>query len=201
MRKPCAMLGLAACVGLLSACARTIVEHPQPTDYDPSDTTAQLDFWHGLPGESAVSNDEAFHGVLLMFDGHDDTLSYDKRVEILKEREWLTSGFAEAGDIAMSRGTLSYILVRAMDVKGGVMMFLTSRNHRYSTLELQRLGVMPPGSELMVIDGLDYVGTMSKAQDFMVVKGMREAEEQRELEPGQAEDHDAEAVAPQPTAG
>lgn len=178
MRSSTATIVLALCALTLGACARTHVANPQPTDYPPGDSTAELDFWHGLPQSSVVSNDEGFHGVLLLFDGVDETQSYEGRVEALKAREWLPQSFDEESDLAMQRGTLAYILARAMDVRGGVMMFITSRNARYSNLELQRLGIMPPGSELMVLDGLDYVGTMSKAQDFMVVKGMREAEDE-----------------------
>ena len=194
MRSLLASLALVACLGTVGGCARTVVHDPVPTNYPPGDTTAELDFWHGLPGRSVVSNDEAFHGVLAMFDGADASQSYEERVAALKERGWLPKGFDEAGDLAMQRGTLAYILVRAMEVKGGVMMFVTSRNARYSNLELQRIGVMPPGSELMVLDGLDYVGTMSKAQDYMVMQGLREAE-------GQSENAPEAAPAPAPPEG
>ena len=176
MRLPLAVTILAAGTLLVTGCARTIITNPVSTNYPPEDTTAQLDFWHGLPGQSAVSNDEAFHGILLMFDGADTSMSFENRVAALKDRGWLYKGFDESADVAMQRGTLAYILVRAMDVKGGVMMFVTDRSARYSNLELQRIGVMPPGSDLMVLDGLDYAGTMSKAQDYMVVQGMEKAE-------------------------
>lgn len=183
MRHLLAILALSAFLGSLSGCARTRVVNAHPTDYPPGDATAELDFWHGLPGAQAVSNDEGLHGVLLLFDGSDPTQSYDGRVTALKERGWLSNGFDEASDVAMQRGTLSYILVRAMDVKGGVMMHLTSRCARYANLELQRMGIMPGGSELMIIDGLDYVGSMSKAQDYMVIQGMRKAEKEASENP------------------
>lgn len=196
MRHPLSVITPAACALVLTGCARTVVQNPVPTDYPPQDTTAELDYWHGLPGQSAVSNDEAFHGVLLMFDGADATMSYDNRVAALKERGWLPEGFEEGPDIAMRRGTLAYILVRAMDVEGGVMMFVTSRSARYANLELQRIGVMPPGSDLMVLDGLDYVGTMSKAQDYMVVQGMEQAEDLEPVQPGEPENAAEEVDSP-----
>jgi len=183
MRHLLAILTVSALLCTLTGCARTRVQNPQVTDYPPGDSTAELDFWHGLPGSRAVSNDEGLHGVLLLFDGSDPTQSYDARVAALKERGWLSKGFDEPSDVAMQRGTLSYILVRAMDVKGGVMMHLTSRCSRYANLELQRLGIMPGGSEFMVIDGLDYVGSMSKAQDYMVIQGMRKAEREASENP------------------
>jgi hypothetical protein len=191
MRQLLASAFLAACLGALGACARTVVQNPQTTDYPPGDTTAELDFWHGLPQQSAVTNNQGLHGVLLLFDGADETQSYESRVATLQDRGWLPDSFDEAGDIALQRGTLAHILVRAMEVRGGVMMFVTSRHARYANIELQRIGVMPPGSEIMVIDGLDFVGTMSKAQDYMVVKGLREAEA---LDPAPPSENTPEAV-------
>ncbi len=190
---PLATLGLL--VAILAGCARTVVENPENTNYPADDVSAQLDFWHNLPGRSAVSNDEGFHGVILFFDGADASDSYEQRVADLKQRGWLNEGFDEEPDLAMQRGTLARILVRALDIKGGVMMFLTSRGPRYANKELQFLGIMPYGDEFMVIDGLDYLGVISRAQDFIVAKGQRQDEQQfRELEDVRDPDQDAETA-------
>lgn len=169
-----AAISLAVVLTLAAGCARTVVEDPMPTDYAPDDITAQLDFWHELPGRSAVSNDEGLHGVLLLFDGVDPTQDYNDRLALLKEREWLPQNFDEEPDLAMQRGTLAYVLCRAMDYdEGGVMYAITNGNRRYSTRELTLAGVMPEGSQLMVLDGLDYLGVVSRAQDYMVVRGLK----------------------------
>jgi len=162
-------------LGLLAgACQRTVIKDTEHTDYDPNDLTAQLDFWHDLPGRSAVSNDEGFHGVILLFDGADPTRTYEERVQYLKDKGWLQKDFDEPANLAMQRGTLSRLLVKAMDVKGGVMMHLTNGAPRYAYKELVFLGIMPEGSELMVVDGLDYLGVVSRAQDYMVVQGLKQ---------------------------
>lgn len=159
---------------LLGACQRTVVEQPEVTDYNPNDLTAQLDFWHDLPGRSAVSNDEGLHGIILLFEGSDSTQTYEERVKHLKDLGWLQKSFDEPANLAMQRGTLARLLVKAMDIKGGVMMNLTNAAPRYAYKELVYLGVMPDGSELMVVDGLDYLGVVSRAQDYMVVEGLKE---------------------------
>ena len=159
---------------LLGACQRTVIENPEVTDYNPNDLTAQLDFWHDLPGRSAVSNDEGFHGIILLFEGIDTTSNYDERTQHLKEIGWLQDDFDEPADLAMQRGTLSRLLAKAMDIKGGVMMRITNTAPRYAYKELVYLGVMPDGSELMVVDGLDYLGVISRAQDYMVVEGLKQ---------------------------
>jgi len=95
----------------------TTVEAPQDTGYDPNDLTAQLDFWHELPGRSAVTNDEAFHGVILLFESKDEHGTYENRVAHLQELGWLPDDFDEPADLAVQRGTLSRILVRALDIE------------------------------------------------------------------------------------
>ncbi len=153
---------------LLTGCARTIVVEPQETSYDPNDVTAQLDFWHELPGRSAITNDEGIHGIILMINGTDETGSYENRLAFLETNGWLPKGLGdEASNVAMQRGTLASILTRAMDIEGGVMMRLTDKSPRYAYRELVYMNLMPEGSEQMVLDGLDYVGVISKCEDHM----------------------------------
>lgn len=171
---------------VLAGCARTVVVEPQATSYDPNDVTAQLDFWHELPGRPAITNDEGMHGVILLVWGTDETGSYENRVAFLRDRGWLPDGVGEDdANVAMQRGTLAALLVHALDIEGGVMMRLTGGAPRYAYRELVYRGMMPQGSELMVLDGLDFVGVVSKAEDFMRV---REAAADRTIEEPEIED-------------
>ena len=82
-------LSCLAALALLNGCARTVVENPQATTYDPNDVDAQITFWHELPGRSAITNDEGLHGVILMVEGTDTTGSWENRLAWLDERGWL----------------------------------------------------------------------------------------------------------------
>ena len=184
-----ASLALALCTG---GCARTTIVDPQETTYDPNDVTAQLDFWHELNGRSAITNNEGVHGVILMTQGTDETGSWEARLDFLDERGWLPDSLRdESPDTAMQRGTLAAILVRAMNIDGGVMMRLTDKAPRYAYREMVYLGLMPEGSEQMVLDGLDYLGVISESEDFLALRARREAQEQREAEENDAPAGDA----------
>jgi hypothetical protein len=159
---------------LLPACARTIVAEPLETNYPPADAARELAFWHLLPTRSAVSNDEGFHGLLLLADGVDESGSYQRRVELLKSRGWLRAGFDEPGDLAMQRGTLAAAICGILEIRGGVMMRLLGPTPRYATRELAAMGMIPAGSsELQAITGLEYMGVISKAQDYLVLREAR----------------------------
>ena len=57
-------------------------------------------------------------------------------------------------------------------VEGGVMMRISKGGSRYATRELVFLGILPQGStENQSISGLDFVGVVSKAQDYIAVRG------------------------------
>ncbi len=162
---------LAAGSALFSlGCARTIVETPNNTEYAAGNTEADLDFWHTLPGRPAITNSEGIHGAMQFVDGGESTAAYTDRLARLKEMGWLSEGFDEEPNIAMQRGTLAKLLAHALDIKGGVMMQLSNKSPRYATRELVYMQMMPPGTELQVLSGLEYIGVMQKAQDYLLLR-------------------------------
>jgi hypothetical protein len=164
------------------------VTEPLETNYPPTEAARELAFWHLLPTRSAVSNDEGFHGLLLLADGVDEAGSYERRVEVLKSRGWLRAGFDEPANLAMQRGTLAAAVCGILEVRGGVMMRLLGPTPRYATRELAAMGMIPANSsELQAITGLEYMGVISKAQDFMVLREARSQERRDESpQPGQS---------------
>jgi hypothetical protein len=186
---------IAAAVILTAGCARTAVENRIDTAATPRDQVAELDFWHALPGRSAVSNDEGLHGVIL-FGAEEEapTLeSYEDRVAYAKERGWLSKGWDESPATAMQRGTLSRALAVICGVEGGVIMRLLGPTSRYAQRELVFEGIMPASTELQTISGLEYIGVISKAQDYLTVKQAR-AEADRARSVPASEDGPADAA-------
>ncbi|MEM1423866.1 MAG: hypothetical protein AAGH64_07665 [Planctomycetota bacterium] len=155
-----------ASAALLAGCARTVVVEPQDTAYDPNDVDAQLDFWHELPGRSAITNDEGVHGVILLVEGVDTTGSWENRLAYLDERGWLPDELRDDDpNVAMRRGVFASVLARALDIDGGVMFELTDASPRYAYRELVYQGLMPAGSDQMALDGVDFLGVISKSED------------------------------------
>lgn len=171
---------LAPAVFSLSACSRTLVEEPIATDYDRENIVQSVDFWHELPRRSAVTNNEGLHGLILFADGDDPNETYAQRIDYFKALGWLDEDFDEPANLAMQRGTLARALANALEIKGGVMMRLTDKSARYATRELVFMGIMPPGTEQQVLSGYQYVGVISEAQDYQL---LREGAEVRDVPP------------------
>jgi hypothetical protein len=138
-----------------------------PTTVAASNTpAAQIEFWHTLNDQKLASNDDAFHGLLLYFDGKDESPDYAARVRTLKTRGWLANNFNEAGDRAVHRGTVAQALVTALKFKGGLTMRLLGSSPRYALRELQYRGMLPDSSPNQVFTGGEFVGVIGKVEDY-----------------------------------
>lgn len=147
-------------------CQSAVDMHPLDAKLYADDADAQLDFWHTLASRKLATNDEAFHGMLLYLDGKDAAGSYDERVKLLKSRKMLPSDFKGTANEAATRGTLSVPIVRALQIKGGLVMSIFGPTPRYATRELQYLGLYPPSSPNQIFSGTEFVGIVGKLDDF-----------------------------------
>lgn len=172
---------LAACAAtLLTACARTVVTNSLPTNAPPDDETAQLDFWDALTTHGIVSNDEGLHGLFLLADSGDTSGSYQTRVERAKQRGWLDAGFDEPSDLAMQRGTLARAITSLCGIEGGLWMHVFGPTPRYATRELISMGMMAPGTEQQSFTGREFIGIITKAQDYLALRRLADQNEKRD---------------------
>jgi hypothetical protein len=131
-----------------------------------NDTDSQLGFWHELATRKVTSNDDAFHGVLLYSDNHDDSKTYDDRVSTLKSRGLLPASFSEPANEAISRGTLAVMIVKMVGIKGGWVMHVFGPSPRYAVKELVYDGLYPPSSPQQTFSGTEFVGIIGKIDDY-----------------------------------
>ena len=149
-------------------CAATTTTVPDSvlTRTSGNDPQQQLDYWHEVASKPLVSNDEAFHGLLLYLDGKDDATTYDQRVATLKSRDFLPTNFNRTASDALDRGTVAVALAKHLGLRGGLTMRLTGVTPRYATRELEYRGVYPPSSPNQIFTGAEFVGVIGKAEDF-----------------------------------
>lgn len=153
---------LAAGVG----CQQARIGEPLTNTHGGAEFEQQMSFWHELNERPITSNDEAFHALLLFFDGEVTEESYEGRVVELKLRRWLPDDFEEPADVAVRRGTLATVLASALEIEGGLMMRLTGPNGRYATRELMYLDIFPPSTGYQTFSGAQFVGVMGRVEDY-----------------------------------
>ena len=149
-----------------AGCAAPRVSQPLTATLGGSDPDAQAEFFYQLSGRPVACNDEAFHAVLLFTDGKDPASDYAGRLAALRQRKMLPAGFNRPGDEAVERGTLAVAIVRALQIKGGLMLSVFGPSPRYATRELQYMNLYPPSSPEQEFSGTELVGIIGKMEDY-----------------------------------
>ena len=158
------LLGVLAALLTLAGCNRTTVEqtmlerHPSELD--------DFDFWDGLAEEPVVSNDDAFHALILMEDGRDPSADFEGRMALAGEKGWL-AGTDQPLDPneSVSVGVLSVAGCRILDIKGGLTMQLFGDSPRYCTRELNAMGVLPGLTPNEALTGLEFISFIDSIEE------------------------------------
>jgi len=157
--------GLSLLIASASGC-RTTTAQALPKELAGSDPQAQMDFWHTLPERKAVSNDEAFHALLLFADGQDPAAGFGDRVKLLREKDMLPGGFNGAAEAPALRGTLAVAMVRILGIKGGLTQTVFGVHPRYAVRELEYAGLYPQSSPQQTFSGSELMGIIGRAEDY-----------------------------------
>lgn len=160
---------LAALV-VLAGCGRTMVASRLRTDYTPRDLSSDMSFWHSLPERPVVANDEALHGLIVLEAGSDSARGYEERVAWARSKRWVGADWNEPAEEAVQRGVVATAVCRVCGIEGGVIMRLVGPAPRYALRELVYQGIMVDSSEQQAISGTEFLGVVSKAQDYLTLK-------------------------------
>jgi len=108
------------------------------------------------------SNNEACSMVLFFVEGDDNYQSFDQRLVALDVKGMVDASWDLEADQPVAKGTLAYMLYHALDMKGGLMMYLFP-SRRYAYREAVNSGFMTMGSEYEPLTGPEVVGIMGRA--------------------------------------
>lgn len=160
------LLALLALALPLGACQNSVrVGQPLTDQVAGEGAMANMSFWHGLSDRPVISNDEAFHALLLLTeDQAPDT--YEARLDEAKQHGWVPDDYDQPADAAITRGRLAVAVCRILEIDGGVMMHLLGPTPRYATRELRYLNIYPASSPQQTIDGGKFVALISRIEDW-----------------------------------
>jgi len=125
----------------------------------------------GLLDQKQATMGNAAYLVFLAAGMADEDWSPDRAMEELQSKEW---GFDESGvDTVVDLGSLSFIIMQAFEMKGGVMYSLFP-GKRYAAKEFAYLGFVPGNtSPYRTLSGQEVTHILGKALDHL---GQREVE-------------------------
>lgn len=124
----------------------------------------ELDFLDAVHRMTAVTNNDALHGLFLLADGADPSTDYEQRVVAAKERKWMPSGFNRPANESASVGWLSMAGCQIGSVRGGLTMHVLGPTPRYCARELIFLQIIPMRSENQSLTGAEFTDYLNRLQ-------------------------------------
>jgi len=164
---------LVAALGLLGGCQAAKVAEPLTAELAGNDPQSRVAFWHTLAERPVVSNDEAWHGLLLLVDDQDPAEDYAGRVEQLKSRDMLPAGFDRPADEAVRRGDLAIAICRILKINGGVIMRIIGPIPRYATRELVYREIYQISSPQQTFSGTQFLAVIGRVEDLQPVSAVK----------------------------
>lgn len=159
-----AALGLGATIlvtaGGLSGCQRQVLPG-SAVDRFPS-AEDELDFLAEVHGMTAVTNNDALHGLIIFADGFDACTSYEERVELARSRRWVPQGFNASANESASVGWMAMAGCQICDIRGGLTMHLLGPTPRYCTKELVFMQVLPLKTENQSLSGAEFTDYLNR---------------------------------------
>ena len=95
------------------------------------------------------------------FDGEFDALTDQLRADGLIGKDW-----NHAADRCLDRATVAFMVCRACKIQSGANWMLTGLG-RYAWRELQYKGIAEGGNEMALMSGGEFVGLMSRAEQYL----------------------------------
>ncbi len=167
LRFPHLSLAAAICLALAACgCQSAKVGKPLPPQLLGNEPEQQMAFWHSMAERTLVSNDEAFHGLLLFADNREECKTYEERVSLLKSRKMLPGDFNAPADQAVTRGAMAVAICRIIAHRGGLMYSLLPTSPRYAVRELEFLDLYPPSSPQQTFSGPEFLGIIGRVEDY-----------------------------------
>lgn len=138
------------------------------SDLPPAEQEVDSDagFLYELAKKPHCSTDDAYRGMLYFIDGTDTAGNFQERTARLAMHGVIKKSWTHNPNSVATKGTVAYMLARAVGIKGGLMYNITGACPRYALRELAYQGIIVGTSEYDQISGTEYIGILGRADDY-----------------------------------
>ena len=162
------ILVAAILVASVGGCAPPGVRGVQAFDDLPAaegEVVSDAQYLFELSGKKHCSTDDAYRGMLFLIDDKDTSKDFEERTARLVMHGVVKKDWTHNGNAVVTKGKVAYMLVRALEIRGGVMYNITNGCPRYALRELIHKEIIVGGTEHSKISGAEYVGILGRADD------------------------------------
>ena len=129
------------------------------------EVVSDAEYLFELSDKRYCSTDDAYRGMLFLIDAKDTSKDFEERTARLVMHGVADKDWAHNPNATMTKGKVAYMLVRALEIRGGVMYNITNACPRYALRELIHKGIIIGGTEHSKLSGAEYVGILGRADD------------------------------------
>ncbi len=148
------MVGLGGCAPAGVRGVRAFEDLPAAEGEVASDAA----FLFELSAKKYCSTDDAYQGMLYLIDGTDSSKDFQERTARLVMHGVADKNWTHNPNATATKGKVAYMLVRALEIRGGVMYNITNGCPGYALRKLIHNGMIKGGTEHSKISGAESVG-------------------------------------------
>jgi len=107
--------------------------------------------------------------IVILKGVENDYIGLDSQVRYLKEQNYLPKHLEDTFDPMkpLRRGVTAFVLLRVLDIKGGIFLRVFNESERYALKELLYEGIMSSGNVNEIIGGDELASAITRAVNYL----------------------------------
>lgn len=113
---------------------------------------------------------DAAKSIVILMGMDEELIDLDSQGAYLREKGMLSGRFREGFDpmAPLRKGPAAYMFLKALGIRGGIVLHLFGPSERYALKELVFQGIVSPGHVNDLVSGGELVQIMSQAAQYKV---------------------------------
>jgi len=132
------------------------------------DLQADNSFFRVLAAKPNATMEDGVKMLYMLTTGESSTgkMTFQEICDILSRKGIIRKSYTKNKDRLLNRGQVSYMLCKALGIKGGLTMRIFGVSERYGFRECVYLKLVPPGTQWDRVTGGELLGIMARAADY-----------------------------------
>jgi hypothetical protein len=132
----------------------------------PSGGRTDTSFLRKLLKKDQAGFGDGIRAAWILLKGADEEMDFSKRREELIRLGIVPADWTYTEDTPLTKGMVSYLIVKVLDIKGGVTMRIFGCSERYALRECAYLGLIVDGPKSKYVTGGELLGVMARSEKY-----------------------------------
>ncbi|MEK7866219.1 MAG: hypothetical protein AAB434_06010 [Planctomycetota bacterium] len=127
---------------------------------------ADTQYYRDLEMKDVACWEDVLHAGYILHTGKNEQKTFEEYRAYAIEHELISESWEIAADAPISKGKLAYVVVAALDIKGGIWLNLLGNNTRYAYRECLHQGLMGKASQHRYIGGKELLSVLRRGMEY-----------------------------------